>query len=194
MGAGLHATACRRLHAELEPGSPELLLLLLSIDVEVMLVRQVRSYNPLGDLRSTQRVNTASTRRIVASNIRLTPTSISKLNLGVPKLGIPRPHVKPGRGGLEEARPRHLGRVGLVVDAQHGDALPGLVGEMVGREELKVDDGGLEPADLELGEALAGLREEGLWRRAGEVDEEDVVFEGHVDGEEVSCMQVRCSK
>lgn len=165
-----HATACRHLHAELQSGSPELLLLLLSIDVEVMLVRQVRSYNPLGDLRW------------------LTPTSIGELNLGVPKLGIPRPHVEPGRGGLEEARPRHLGRVGLVVDAQHGDALPGLVGEVVGREELEVDDGGLEPADLELGEAFAGLREEGLWRRAGEVDEKDVVFEGHVDGEEVRCM------
>lgn len=48
----LHSAAGRDVYFHLEPWSPEFLLLLLGVDLEVVFVRQPSADYPLGDLRS----------------------------------------------------------------------------------------------------------------------------------------------
>lgn len=88
---------------------------------------------------------------------------------------VPNPEITARRRQLDKLDILHPLRGGRRHHAQHGDALPGLVGQLVRVHQAVVDDGGDFIVDAQLGEALCDGGEEGFGEGHGEVEEELVV-------------------
>lgn len=88
---------------------------------------------------------------------------------------MPNPQIAARRRQLDEFDILHALHAGRRHDAQHRDAVPDVVGQLVGVHQAGVDDGGDFVVDAQLGEAGGGGGEEGFGEGHGDVEEEFVV-------------------
>lgn len=98
---------------------------------------------------------------------------------------MPNPQIAARRRQLDKFHILHPRRAGRRHDAQHRDAVPDAVRQLVGVHQAVVDDGGDFVVDAQLGEAAGDSGEEGFGEGHGDVHEQFVVC---CDGAHGCCL------